>query len=164
MGYTTVAKIKSMFRNIDIEAATETPSTDTVITTEEVEQFIVDADAWIDNVLYPYYTTPITGTESLKVVDTISRYFAAHTIKGILELTKQTSDKEQDVQGNLGKRAKAMLDKLIPKRVKTAQGTQWVDAEAPLSDAPKKSVPPVNASLITSSSNTAVFTKGGANW
>ena len=162
MAYTTVDKIKSMFRKIKIEDDTGTEANNTAITTEEVDQFIIDADAWIDNVLAPYYVLPITGTESLKILDTISRYRVAHTIKGILELTKQVSDKVQDVQGNLLKQSEVMLNKLIPHY--DCKCKKWIDAEAPLQDATQKPTPPINSSLFSSSSNTATFTKGGNNW
>ena len=70
-----------MFRDIDIQA------TDTVVIDSEVTDFITEADAVIDGLLYPYYVTPITGAESLKIVihlDNIARWlYQINIAKGI---------------------------------------------------------------------------------
>lgn len=157
MAYTTVAKVKSMFRNIKFD------SSSSAVTESEVDQFIADADVWIDAVLDPYYVTPITGTNSLKIVDMISKYIASHTVKTILELTTQTSAKKQDVQSNLRKLAESMLDKLIPHYDKKTK--VWEDALTPLPDATKKDVAPEGDSGFSYPTITdPTFTKGGDNW
>ena len=156
MAYTTKALVQSMFRNLKVEA------TGTVITDDEITQFIEDADAWIDAKLKRYYEVPITGTESLKIVGVISRYRVAHTIKGILELTEQKSDKVQDVQGNLGKQAAIMLEELIPHY--NCKCKRWEDAKAPLPDTDLKPIPPVASSVTKAPTTPRTFYRGGNNW
>lgn len=157
MAYTTKALVQSMFRNLKIEV------TGTVVTDDEVAQFIEDADAWINAKLKTYYTVPITGLESLKIVGVISRYRVAHTIKGILELTEPKSDKVQLIQGNLGKEAVAMLEELIPHY--NCKCKRWENAKTPLPDEAMVAFPPKSGSVT--SYNTVLkptFTKGGNNW
>jgi len=157
MAYTTVAKVKSMFRNIKFDASSS------AVTESEVEKFITDADTWIDAKLNPYYTTPITGTESLKIVDMISKYLAAHTVKTILELTTQSSSKNQEVQSNLRKLAEKMIEELIPHY--DGKSKVWTDAVTPLPDAAKKDVAPTGDSGFSYPTVTSpTFTKGGNNW
>ena len=156
MAYTTKDKVKSLFRDIDIQA------TGTAIVETELDEFISDADVEIDSKLYPYYVTPITGTESLKIVGMISKYKAAHTVKTVLEAKAELSDKEQEVQINLGKRADMLLNDLLPKW--NASAKRWEPAVMILPDAVTKESSPQTSSIFSSSSNTAVITKGGNNW
>jgi len=162
MAYTTLAKIKSMFRKIAIEADTGTEANNTAITEEEVTEFMTDADALIDAILAQYYVTPITGTESLKLLDVVSKYLVADTIKGILELTTQSSDKTQDVQGSLGLQAHAMLKKMVPHY--DCKCDKWIDAVMPLPDAVMKEINPTSSNIGASYGGTKEFSKGGGNW
>jgi len=153
MAYTTKALVQSMFRNLAVEA------TGTVVIDSEMTQFIEDADAEIDAKLGQYYVTPITGTESLKIVGVISRYKAAHVIKTILEVNEQRSDNEtQDVQTNLDIKANRLLADLLKRYDKPAM---------PLPDAEALGMPPESATLFstqTTSETVPTFTKGGDNW
>ena len=68
MAYTTVDKIKAMFRAIDMVDATGDADNDTAIITEEVTQFITEAESRINAKIKQYYATPITGPESLNIL------------------------------------------------------------------------------------------------
>ena len=162
MAYTTEAKIKGMFRNIQILAATGTEENDTAITLEEVATFISEADAEIDAKLNLYYVTPVTGVESLKILSTISTYKVSHRIKTILELVQPVSDKEQQVQTNLEMKASALLEDVIPHY--DAQYKVWKPAVAKLPDAVEKEYAPSTGSIFSSAVNVPIFTKGGDNW
>jgi len=160
MAYTTKALVQSMFRNLAVEA------TGTVVIDSEMTQFIEDADAEIDAKLGQYYVTPITGTESLKIVGVISRYKAAHVIKTILEVNEQRSDNEtQDVQTNLDIKANRLLADLLPKFNRTSK--RYDKPAMPLPDAEALGMPPESATLFstqTTSETVPTFTKGGDNW
>ena len=160
MAYTTLLQIKDLFRGISIEPSTGDESVDTAVSTEAIAQFIIDADAEIDSRLNKYYVTPITGVESLKLINVISKYKVAHVVKTVLEATNETSDRNQDVQTNLELKANAMLENMIPQCV---NGT-WCDPTAELPDAPLKSTSPKSAAVFSSNTGTATITKGGNNW
>lgn len=161
MAYTTEAKIKSMLRDIIISATS-------VVTTSDVTEFISESDAVIDAKLSPHYTTPITGVEALKLVGLVSKLMVAHTIKTILETVDQKSDKVQDVQTNLGKKAEKMLDDMIPWYNEDAD--RWEEALIPLTDAVRRDRSPKTASIFRSQRTgkvpalAATIIKGGDNW
>lgn len=167
MPYTTVAKVQSMFRKIKIEADTSDEDTNTVITIEEVDEWISAADAIIDSKLFPFYTVPITGVESLKIVEEISRLMVAHRIKGVMELEIASSDEVQAVQGNLMLQAKALLKSLIPQFNKAAK--RYEQALCILTDTVAKAFSPENEAIfsthtpVDSTKNRRVIIKGGSN-
>ena len=172
--YTTVDQVKSMFRRLKVAADTGTESTNTVITTEEMEQFIDDAEAEINAKLNRYYETPIvpgTSPESAKILATIAKYKVAFVVKGILELTSEKSDLKQEVIGDLDKKAMKMLDELLPwfNRFggKSDTGGRWEEPITPLPDAVVKATHPYTESLFSSHVTSTVkptFEKGGKNW
>jgi len=159
MAYTTVAKVQALFRDLEVEA------TDTVVTIPELNEFIARADALIDGKLAKFYTVPITGVESLLVVEEISTLLAAHRVKGILELTEQQSDVRQDVQGNLWNQGLKILKSITP--IWDSKCCSYRDAEIELTDAvksPTVSTPSKWDSQNKGIEHTPTFTKGGMNW
>lgn len=162
MAYTSVAKVKTMFRDINIAAATGDPETETAVTTETVDELIAEHDAFIDAKLYDYYTVPITGANALVIVGRISKLFVAHDIKNILESTEAISDRDQVVQTNLRKQAMELLDNIMPKWDSAC--CEWVEPIVQLSDAPRKAVSPKSDNVFASNSGTATIKKGGNNW
>lgn len=162
MAYTTVDKVKSLFRRLEINAATGTSSLDTVVTTEEVDEFILEVDAEIDAKLSDHYTVPITGVEALKIVGKISRMKVAHMIKTILETTGQLSDRSQEVQTNLELKADKMLKETIP--IWDSKCCEWVDPILQLTDATRIAKSPKTGNLFQSNVRTAVIKRGGDNW
>lgn len=146
-----------MFRDIEIQAS------DTAITESEVTQWISEADAIIEAKLKQFYYLPITGASSLLIVGKISTLLVAHTIKTVLELRGEYSDKEQEVQTNLEKKAMIMLNDLLPQM--NEKCCSWNPPKMPLPDANMKEFPPISGSVISfKSSNTATIKKGGDNW
>lgn len=158
MAYTTVDKIKSYFRKIKID-------TDTSVTTTDITQWISEYDAIINSRLYPYYVTPIdeiASPFSYLIVGKISAMFVSHQVKTVLEMTSQKSDKEQEVQTNLEKKAYSLLDDLLPTFDKKTGS--YIDPIMPLTDAVQKDFAPDNDSIFSSQSLEPTFTKGGDNW
>ena len=115
MAYTTREDVLAMFRDLKVE------NTGTAIVNDTLENWIGRQDAYINARLSEYYQTPVTGDESLKVLNLIATFKVAHMVKGVLELTSSNSDMQQDVQGNLDKKAEEMLDKLLPKKGKNGE-------------------------------------------
>ena len=160
MAYTSLAQIKSMFRGITIASDTGDESTNTVITTEDVTQFIADADAEIDARISDYYTTPVTGTEALKYLNVISKYKVAHIINGILH-----TDSERDInqESSLGVKADKLLESLAPQ----FKNNEWVDPKVQLTDAARTQRGPKSGSTFGinySGVRTPTIKKGGGNW
>jgi len=172
--YTTPALVKSLFRRIKIEAATGDAATETVITTEELEQFITDAEAEVNAKLKRYYTVPIligTSPESFKIVEKISRFMAAQVVKGIIELSPRTSERAQSQKIDFGSIAEKMLTELLPWFNKaTGEGLgRWEEPITPLPDAVSKSITPFTGALFQTHVNALgepkpTFTKNGNNW
>lgn len=155
MAYTTKDDVLAMFRDLKVEA------TGTAVVEATLTNWIARQDAYINARLSEYYVTPITGAESLKIVNLIASYKVAHMIKGVLELTSSNSDMQQDVQGNLDKKAEEMLDKLLPKKGKNGE---IMPPLMELIDASKKPSSPKNASGLVISTSGPTFTKNGNNW
>lgn len=157
MAYTTIAKVQALFRNLQVDV-------DTAVTTDEVTEMISEVDAEIDAKLSDHYEVPITGTEALKIVGKIARLKVAHLIKTVLESTNELSDREQDVQTNLEKKADKMLKDIIPTWDSSAR--VWVEPTMQLTDATRKQKSPRTGNLFgsSSSSTSATIKKGGDNW
>ena len=162
MAYTTLEKVKSMFRGIDIKPINVDPKQNTAVTEEDVADFIAEVDAEINGFLFDYYATPITGDEALLIIGRISKYKVAHIIKTIIEAREELSDKNMEVQTNLEKKAQKMLDQVVP--TWDEKCCLWVDPRIQLSDADRQPNTPRNASIFSSSEHTPVIKKGGDNW
>ena len=154
MAYTSPDEVIEMFRDLKI-------GNDTAVKSDTLDRWIARQDAYIDSRLAEYYLTPITGDESLKIVGLIATYKVAHMVKTVLELTSENSDKNQDVQGNLDKKAEEMLDRLLPKKGKNGE---LLPPVMDLVDASKKPASPTTASTFSLQSQTPTFIKGGSNW
>ena len=162
MAYTTEAKVKTMFRDITIAAATGDPETETAVTSETVAELITEHDAFIDSKLYDFYTVPITGASALLMVGRIAKLLVAHDIKMILESVDQSSDKKQEIQGNLRVQALSLLENIMPKW--DSDCCLWVDPVVKLIDADLKQLSPVGGSVFASNTGTVTIKKGGDNW
>lgn len=162
MAYTTVDKVKAMFRGIRIEPDTGDEQTNTAITEETLLEWIDEVDAEINGFLYDYYQTPITGQNALLIIGRIAKYKVAHIVKTVLEAKDELSDKNQEVQTNLEKKAMMMLDQIIPHW--DDKCCEWIDPRINLQDAVMKEVSPKTAGVFSSSSHNPVIKKGGDNW
>lgn len=160
--YTTVDKVKSLFRLIKIEADTGLESTNTALTTEEVEEFIDNEEAELLARLSVCYDTTSIGVESAKILGKIVQYKVAQVIKDILELTTSNSDnKTQRVTSNWYAKAEKILDDICPKQ---NCGDCKEKPTIPLPDTSLISDAPTGASLFNSSTNTTNFKKDTPNW
>jgi len=94
MGYSTSAEIQSDFKNLTL-------STTTLVTTADVEQFIVEADALIDSFIGMKYEVPVTGGASaLSLLKLFSRTLVADRVKKIMEVKQaQNTSANQDTRG-----------------------------------------------------------------
>lgn len=172
--YTTVDEVKSLFRRVKIEAATGDPATETVVTTEEVEQWIDDVEAVINAQLNRYYNIPIvsgTSPESFKIVALIAKLKTAAIVRGVLELDASSSEKMQSQKIDYGKKAEKLLTSLLPwfnKDVSDGEG-RWEEPITPLPDAEAKAVTPFSGALFSTHVNASgepkpTFRKNGNNW
>lgn len=157
MAYATKSDVASLFRDITFD-------TDNAVTGTEVTNIITEVEAEINALLYDHYVVPITGIESLKIMKMISRYKAAHVVKTILETNEQTSDKVQDNQTNLEKKANDLLKKIIP--TWDEKCCEWIDPVLKLTDATRKGTSPDAASVFSSANNVSKreIKRGGNNW
>ena len=161
--FTDVDKVKSLFRRLKIEPDTGDEKTNTVITTEEVNDFIDETETAVKARLSTCYDINNIGAESVTIIGMVVKYLVADVIKNIMALTvNQNSDrKNQDMGPNWGMKAKEMLKKICPEE---NCGDCKEKPIMPLPDTPLLSVPPVGANLFNSSNNTPQFTKSGPNW
>jgi len=132
------------------------------VTLEDVTRWIDEVDAEINGLLVDYYVVPITGVESLKIIGRISTYKVAHIVKTVLEATTESSDKNQEVQTNLEKKAMKMLDQIIP--TFDSKVNRWLDPRLQLQDSTRKQKTPKSGNLFNSNRGTNTITKGGDNW
>lgn len=153
MAYSTSDDIISEIRGLEV-------SSTTVVTEDNLSDWIKQADAYIDGRLSAYYVTPITGPKSLAIVKTISIYKVAHRVKNKLELTSENSDKKQEVQANLDKQAERMLDQLLPK----LEGGRLIEPILKLPDTNTVGRSPDGAALTSIKAQGGTFIKNGNNW
>lgn len=73
MAYCVYSDVAKLLLGMTIDGSSKVTSTD-------VTNIIIDVDAWIDAMLSRYYSVPITGTESLKILAVISKYASAAEI------------------------------------------------------------------------------------
>jgi hypothetical protein len=101
MAYSEVSDIESDFKDIEFLAAAATPTS--LVTEEDVDQFITEADALINSYLSMRYETPVTGgSEALELLKLYSRSLVASRIKGIMQVKQATNtDANQNVREGL---------------------------------------------------------------
>lgn len=105
--YCESSHISGEFKGITFSAST-------AVTSTQVERFIEEADAEIDAKVGLKYVTPVTGTESLKVLRSISIAIVASRVRAILEVKTADSRTEQAVRGgDPAKVAREKLDQIV---------------------------------------------------
>ena len=94
MAYCTSLNVQADFKNMTFTAST-------LVTSDDVTQFIVEADALINSFIGMKYETPVTaGTSALELLKLFSRTIVADRIKKIIEVKQSTSSSaNQDVRG-----------------------------------------------------------------
>lgn len=164
MAYAVVSDIKSMFRKLEVIAETGDDDTNTVVTTEEVEEFIAEEEALLDATLSTYYSTPITGAVSLLIMKKIIKMKVGHVIKGILEVIDAEADLQNEVQGNLDLKANKIIRDLLPQVNKKTGNTER--PVTPLPDAVELLTSPKSSNIFKINTDVAQpsIKKGGLNW
>jgi len=155
MSYTTVEKVKALFRDISID-------TDTAVTISEVEDLIEEVDVEIDSKLSDFYEVPIVGAKSLVLIGKISRLKVAHMVKTILESTAELSDRVNQEQTNLDLKAEKLLNDIIPKWDEKC--CEWVDPIIQLPDAVRKPMSPKSGNVFKSNKAKPEIKRFGRNW
>ncbi len=148
MSYCEIDDITREFAGVDFSAS------GAKVTEEDVENWIEEADAYIDSKLASVYTVPITGTQSLLVIKTISILIVSDRVER--KLGVQTPSKELDNKGqslSLYKRADKMLDDLQKETTVLSDATKGNSTDGVGSPAITSSCPPE-----------VVFKKGRQQW
>jgi len=91
MAYSVYTDVASEFKSV-------TFSSTTAVTDSEVTEFISQIDAWIDGILYSKYETPITGTESLKILKMLSIGLTVQRLIPILRVKTGSEGLDQETQ------------------------------------------------------------------
>lgn len=161
--YTDVEKVKSLFRRLEIKPDTGDERSNTVITTEEVNEFIDETETILNARLSSCYDMNNVGPESITIIGVIAKFKVAQTIKNIMALTinKNSDRKQQDMTYDWGMKASKMLDDICPK---PECGKCKERPALPLPDTPMLDEPPQGASLFNSANNTPQIRKGQDNW
>lgn len=89
--YATTAEVQEEFKAIDFTSST------TAVTTTEIDRFLLEAQAEIHTYLATRYTIPITGTEALVVMRTISIWLVKSRIVMIMRQKQVDVKGDQDV-------------------------------------------------------------------
>jgi len=114
MAYCTNSDVQAEFKKLNFDSSG--------ITSAEVDEFINQEDAYIDGVISQKYDVPVTASESLKILKTISIHLVAYRVKAILAVKTGIEATDQGGENSL----KAMADQKL---------TQIVEGKLRLRDA-----------------------------
>lgn len=107
MAYATASDIQNEFKNIDFSVSGSS------VATAEVSEFISQAEGFINAKISNKYLTPVTGSESVKILKNICIWMVTDRVKEILKVKNVTEDTDQGVrEGSLYKRAMDMLKEI----------------------------------------------------
>jgi hypothetical protein len=115
MAYSLNTDVINEFKSID--------TTNGIITTAKITQWISEADAYIDGRICGIYTTPVTGTNSLLILKTISIGIVAQRIAYILETKSITPKGDQYIPKNLIKEAEDKLKMIVERKLILSDAT-----------------------------------------
>ncbi|MCK5608285.1 hypothetical protein KAR91_40765 [Candidatus Pacearchaeota archaeon] len=107
MAYSTNADVVKEFKSID--------TTNGVISDAKIDEYIAQADAYINGRVGLVYETPVTGTNSLLILKEISIGFVAQRIAFILETKSITPTGDQAIPKNLIEQAESRLTMIAEK-------------------------------------------------
>lgn len=161
--FTQVSDVQSLFRRLKIEADTGDEETNTVVTTEEVNQWIDETEVMVKARLSTCYDVNNIGAESTTIIGVIVKYIVADIIRNVMSLTSGVNSerKDQMMGHSWAKMAKEKLEKICPEQ---ECGECKQKPVMPLPDTPMIDSPPTGSALFSSSNNTPTFTKNGNNW
>lgn len=108
MAYSTNSDVTNEFKSFDTSGK---------ITTAKIDEWIGQADAYIDGRVGTVYTTPVTGTNSLKILKEISIGLVAQRISRVLEVKSITPKGDQYIPKDLIKKAEKRLDMIVKREL-----------------------------------------------
>lgn len=85
MAYATVSDIESEFKNLSVSLGED------ALSASEISEFIEQEEAVINATVSNRYEIPVTGTEALKIMKSISIAYVAYRVATILNLKKDVS-------------------------------------------------------------------------
>lgn len=117
MAYCINTDVQNEFKSLPVGATG-------ILTTDKIDGFIAQADAYIDGRLSTVYQTPITGSNSLLIVKQISIDLVAQRIAHIMEVKGITPKGDQYIPKNLGEKAENRLDMIVEKKILLSDATE----------------------------------------
>jgi hypothetical protein len=106
MPYCTSDDIAGEFKDLSF-------TTSTTVKKATVDQFIAEADAYINSKLSRKYVTPITGTEALLVIKMISRAIVLRRVRPILKTETGDPKTSMEASGTPKTDPEKMLNDII---------------------------------------------------
>jgi len=116
MAYSLNSDVIDEFKSLD--------TTNGVIDTTKIDEWIDQADAYINGRIGLLYETPVTGTESLKVLKQISIGLVAQRIVHILETKSITPKGDQAIPKDLITEAKEKLQMIVDRLLLLSDATE----------------------------------------
>lgn len=114
--YVSVNDIEAEFRDVNFGA------TNSLVTDVKVEEFIDQAEAYVNGKISCKYMTPITSSISVPIVKTICIYLVADRIAKIMRI-KTSSSSDQDETKSLTEIAEEMLEAICSDDLKLLGAT-----------------------------------------
>jgi len=151
MAFTTVEKVKSMFRNLTLDGSAS------ALTTAEVQLFIDEASAVVSSCLKEFYDMDNVGTNSALILSRIETFKVADIVDDILNNYSEASQKPF-----YGKKAEKLLEKYIPRF--NEKSCEWCDPMAKLPDTPYKGLPSTTTQVTIKNTAGPTFKKGVDSW
>lgn len=109
MSYSNFQNVIDEFKNLN--------TTTGLITDDKITEWISQEDAYINGRIGLIYDTPVTGTESLKVLKKISIGLTAQRIARILETKTNAVKGEQNIPKDLIQEAKDDLQLIVERKL-----------------------------------------------
>lgn len=151
MGYSTVSKVQSMFRNLKLDA------NNSALTTAEIQVWLDEAHEEIYSCLEQFYKLESAGARSLLILSKIETLKVAALVDDVLNNYSEAKMKPQ-----YDKKAMDLLAKYIPQFNKTK--CEWCDPIALFPDTPYNGLPSSTTAISVQSQGTATFKKGVDAW
>lgn len=114
MAYSTNSDVVDEFKSLDTSGK---------ITTAKIDEWISQADEYIDGRIGLIYETPVTGAKSLKILKEISIGFVAQRIAYVLETKTITPKGDQVIPKNLIEQAEKRLQMIVDRELLLSDAT-----------------------------------------
>ena len=126
MAYCTKEDVQAEFKQLTYDGGG-------VISSTAVDDWISQADAYINSKVGLQYVVPVTGTESLKILKSMSIALVAERIRGKLSVKTGKTENDQNSQSTGLKTVNAMLTDIIDQKLLLSDAT-LVNANSGVSD------------------------------